>query len=208
MGPVGRTLLPVLAAALFFGCRGAAAGRAQQGPDAADVLARMHMLDQMVISAAELAPDRSGRDEVLAYAERLQRDHTFADHQVASVARRLGIHLEAAVSRMKQAMTHVQNGPASPAGARKGRSRSPGRQLEAMARLEARVEHLKQVRGSAFDDAFVQTMLAAHEMAVRSLSAAEPGVEAAPLRRLLSRMIPILEQHVALARSLQEQLRS
>lgn len=154
------------------------------------ILARTHMMNEMMTAAARMAQDRAGHGDVLDYATRLGASHTFADEKVRSMARDLRVDLDAMTGQMQRMMQG--------AGPRRTRTRTP------LTTLRSKLERLQSSRGRSFDHEFVQTIGKAHQVAVQSRSMARARPDTGALEETLSRLIPILEQHAALARSLQQ----
>lgn len=197
-----------------------------------NVLAQMHMMNITMIEAAQLAEDRAADDDVLDYADRLQKDHSFADGKVVSMAHQLHVDLDAVVAQLRQTMRSMDapgqgqredqgvvdqgvvdqgEGDETPRRDRPHIREARGvvpRQLADMKALEREVENLRQLEGPDFDRQFVRLMKRAHEMSVDDLSRARAQLRAEALGNMLSDIVPILEQHVALARSLEQRSRS
>jgi predicted outer membrane protein len=155
------------------------------------VLIEMHALDMLIIRTADLARQRSRNQQVRAFAVRLERDHAFVDRQVRSVARHLDIDmnpedLPKVRSTVRAGRRDLASGGERPA-------------LNPIERLEEEADQLGQLQGAAFDRGFVRFMAEAHEMAVENLTRVEAVTIVVALRTMLSKVIPILRQHVALA---------
>ena len=188
MSSIGRMMAAV--------CMLAAGVAGAQDPEdtgtvpASKVLSEMHLMNRIELEAARLAEERAADGEVRDYAERLRKDHAFADEKVRSLARALDMDLEAQVATMRQQMKRAGEDAAE--------------ELQDMKQLESRLERLGKLRGAAFDRAYLKIMERSHEMAVENLSKAMPRVGVEAVAKMLEDFIPILEQHRALARSLQK----
>lgn len=166
-----RTWWCMLVAALLLAPAGFAAAREA---DAAYVLSRMHEINQLEIEAGRLAEERASSGEVRDYGERLWRDHRFNDTRVTELAGDLDVALV---------------GPAS-----------LGPDFERRhQRLLKELEALRQIEGPAFDQRFMRLMADTHDAVIQDLSRLQDLVEAQPVRELVRKTIPILEQHRAVA---------
>lgn len=189
-----------VAMTLFPACEVAGADTERATIDdahASRVLAQMHLIHHMVLEAARAAETRAENQDVRDYARRLRMDHAFADRRVQTLARGLHIDLDDAAKGMQQRMWHTDASPDSGAA-----QPLQDQQLQELLQLRGAVAHLDLLEGSAFDDRFVQVMERANQLAVYHIAAAHSGVEE-PVQDLLSRVVPILAQHVQLAWSLQ-----
>lgn len=180
--------------------------QAEQTHQAGKLLAQMHMMNEMVIKAARMAEQRAEREDVQDYATRLGVDHGFADEKVRTVAKQLNVDLEKVVKNLK---TKMQSTDApSQTGKKKQQGAGEQKPLQAMKMLDQKLKRLRELEAGKFDVQFVRVMEMAHQTAVQNLTAARGRIEAEPLQHLLSDLIPILEQHVALAHSLQQEART
>ena len=142
-----------------------------------DVLTKMHRINEMEIRVGRMAKEKGHKAEVRAYGSRLVRDHTFADTRVLRLAKREGITLP-------------------PPGS------MPAQDREAAEKQRKTEEKLREASGSAFDQIFLSAMVTGHEEAVRTLSQVEQTTTDAKLRELLGKLIPILKQHLDVAKNL------
>jgi len=71
------------------------------------------------------------------------------------------------------------------------------------AKDNAELEKLDAAQGPAFDGEFLKAMAAGHEKAVRLLTAARDRTGDPALKKFIIKLLPILEQHHALAMNLQ-----
>ncbi len=134
------------------------------------VLRHMHRLNGLVMEAAALARTHAERDDVRAYARRLEMDHGYADDQVLELAAEL----------------HVEGVGPAPGEASQDR------------RLRERLAELEGEHGQAFDDDFLRLMTHAHVQVIDTVTGARRSLPQ-PLARMVDRVLPILEQHVQLA---------
>jgi putative membrane protein len=84
---------------------------------------------------------------------------------------------------------------------------SPAEQAEIQKQMAA-MDRLKQLQGAAFDEAFTGAMIADHDKAIAMLRGAAQAASDADVRKLLERMVPILEQHREIAQQLNSDLLS
>lgn len=175
--PVGVTTAILLAGLVW-----PQASSAQEPPEAASpspaqvVLSTMHQVNQMEIKLGELAEERGDREAVRRYGDRMVRDHRFGDGKVTSLAESQGLEL------------------------------LPPPELPAAPKMKAMMkksQQLRQLSGPEFDRMFLQMMTQSHEMAVSMLGEALGNLPEGEVRTLVSRLRPILEQHLELAQAIQ-----
>jgi putative membrane protein len=90
-----------------------------------------------------------------------------------------------------------------------GLARAQGLRVAAVpptAEEEAAMTRLHHLTGPAFDEAFLQTMIAGHERVLGLLREARQDTPDVRLGALIARLIPILEQHDQLAGGLSDTL--
>ena len=78
---------------------------------------------------------------------------------------------------------------------------APAPQLNAT--QQASLDNLRNQNGEAFDDAYLDAQVAAHENAVRTFEQYASGGEAGPLRDWAQRTLPNLRQHLQHAQGLE-----
>ncbi len=139
------------------------------------VLSTMHQMNQLEMQLGKLAEQKGATEDVRRFGDRLYRDHQFADGKVTSLATAQQLEL------------------------------LPAEQLPAAPKLKdamQKAQQLTQVSGAAFDTMFLQIMMQTHEMATSMLRDALPNLPAGSVHDLVSRLLPILRQHLDLARIL------
>jgi putative membrane protein len=141
----------------------------------AEVLTTMHNVNQFEIKVGKLAESKGTTYKVRAYGDRLLRDHTMADSKVLEF------------SRLHQ-IKFIE---------------SPEMSQEQQKQMET-VRILAALQGPDFDRKFLQLMNEGHKQAIGMLGSVRLQLPpSSPLRRLISKMIPILEQHDTIANQLQ-----
>jgi putative membrane protein len=170
---MGMALLHVAALAL---CATAATA---QGPDDAAIAHIAVTANQLDVTGAEQALQRSSNEEVRAFAETMIRDHTGVIEQAAALAKRLGV---------------------TP------RDNETSRALASQA---ARVrDDLAELRGSAFDRAYMENEVAYHETVISAIEQTlVPNASNAELKQLLEGVVPAFRAHLEHARRLGAELR-
>lgn len=144
------------------------------------ILSKMHQLNQMEVDIGQVGQDKAQSAKVKHYAERLARDHRFGDQKVTALAQKLNVTL-------------VTPQPATPEAA------------QIMKMQMQMTEKLKGLNGSEFDTAFLQAMARGHQDAIAMLKNVEGQLpQTSPVRNLVSKMLPILQQHEHLATNLQK----
>lgn len=144
------------------------------------LLSTMHQVNQLEMRLGRLAEEKGASADVRRYGDRLYRDHRFGDRRVTALAASQDLNL------------------------------LPPDQLPTAPKLQpvmAEAETLGQETGPAFDRAFLQLMVRSHEMATGMLRDAEGSLPSGQVQDLVSRLLPILEQHLALARAIQSESR-
>jgi putative membrane protein len=131
----------------------------------------------MEIALGKMAQDKASLSEVRAYADQLVRDHENADQMVVAVAQKSGMHF--------------QKGAAA---------RQPNR--HEIARETQLEQRLKSKSAADFDRLFLQQTSTDHENLIRRLQHDREDANDDELEALIDKMIPILEQHRALAQIL------
>ena len=142
------------------------------------VLSKIHEANQMEIQAGQLAMERGATEGVRRYGDVLFRDHRMADKMGDDFAKRHGLEITAPK-------------PSSP------------EEMQQMKQQMASMEKLKAAQGPEFDRMFLTAMTSAHEMAIKMLEGAEQGVSP-DLGSMLRKMVPILKQHLELAKHLSQ----
>lgn len=153
------------------------------GPTGMDqqILSKMHHVNQIEINVGKLTEQKSDDPEVKRYGRCLVRDHELGDRKVAMVAKQLNLTL----------MTP--------------QPQTPEEHQEMQMQMQM-VDKLKTLSGKAFDNTFLPAMVQGHIEAITMLKNAEGKLpEQSPVRMLISKLLPILEQHQQLAEDLQKQ---
>jgi putative membrane protein len=141
----------------------------------AEVLTKMHLINQFEIKAGKLAEEKGSTYKVRAYGDRLHRDHTMADNKVMDFAKLYKIQFVTSPEMSNLEQTH-----------------------------EEMVSNLASLSGLDFDRKFLELMNQGHKQAIGMLGVARLQLpSSAPLHRLISMVIPILEQHDTIANQLQ-----
>lgn len=134
--------------------------------------------NQLDITAAEQALERSSHPGVRDFAETMIRDHTGVIEQAAGLAERLGV-------------TPKDNGTS--------------RALAAQA-TEAR-GRLAELHGAAFDRAYMENEVAYHEAVIAAVEETlVPNTSNAELKQLLQSVVPALRAHLEHARQLSREV--
>jgi predicted outer membrane protein len=138
------------------------------------ILSKMHQVNQMEINVGKLAQQKSDDPEVQRYGRNLVRDHEMGDRKVTMLAKQLNLTL----------MTPQPQTPEQ-------------QKMQMQMRM---VDKLKTLSGKDFDNAFLSAMVQGHAQAISMLKDAEGKLpEQSPVRMLISKLLPILQQHQQLA---------
>ncbi len=143
----------------------------------AEVLSKMHQVNQMEIKGGELAKSKAADPHIRNYGDLLVKDHKVADKMIQDLARKQGITLTEPMPKNEQEKSQMET------------------QKQAMAELES-------LSGPEFDRKFTAFNKEAHDMAVQMTTMASSQLKAGPVQMFVSRMVPILKQHDTLAQHL------
>ena len=142
----------------------------------AAILEQIHQADLEEIAIAKIAEEKASTDEIRAYAEQLVADQTNADQTVATMAKKLGVHLHDAAT------------------SREARRRSVHEKL---------VEHkVSSSSGAKFDRLFLQQTSEDHDKLIGALKQDREDANNDDIEELIDKILPILEQHRELAQIL------
>src|SRR3954469_16263836 len=70
---------------------GTASSHAQVSKSDAQILGKLHQINQEEVAAAKLAKDKSSSDPIKSYADELIRDHQNADSKVMDLAKKMNL---------------------------------------------------------------------------------------------------------------------
>ncbi len=155
---------------------GAAWAQAGSGPvlGPAQLVATLHQVNQMEITAGQMAQRNGSSAAVKDYGQTLVRDHQTADDQITNYANSKGI-----------ALNDV------PADIRKQQQV-----------LRAKMADLQNMSGPAFDQQFAVAMARAHSKVIDLVEDARPRVTDQGLMVLLDRLVPTLRKHRRMAENI------
>lgn len=140
---------------------------------ATEVLGALHELDAFDMRIGEIARRRGTTAEVRRFGDLLAREHRLADD---------------AVRRVSHAYGFVYAPP------------EPADRVREDARLE---RELREANGAALDARFLATAAAVEAGAARYLREVEPRLSRNDMRALVDRLLPLLDEHAAIARRLE-----
>ena len=151
-------------------------------PSAQDIetLAKLHHDNEMEVQMGKTAMQNGGAKQVKAFGSLLVKDHTLADKQLKSYAKRKGVDLTL---------------PA------------PKDQVEA-AELQAAMEGMKRLetlKGEDYDREFSKLMVEDHQKAVTMVETTLRDTQNAKVQSLLNKLLPVLKEHLKLAEQLNAQ---
>ena len=142
------------------------------------VLSKMHQVNQLEIKMGELAMKKAQSKEVQAYGRRLRNDHQLGDRLVTQLAEREGLTL------------------ADP------KPQTPEQEQKAQ-KQKMMSEKLESLEGPEFDKTFLNAMEQGHTQAIQMLAQAHEKLKDPQVWGLVGKMLPILEQHLQLAKDLE-----
>lgn len=150
----------------------------QKLPPEVMVLSKMHKTNQMEVKAGKLAMQKGSAEDVREYGERLMRDHQMNDDKVKKLAEEEGITLVKPEPQTQEEKKRAKH------------------QKETMQKLQ-------KLEGEEFDRVYLKFMVEGHEHAIKTLSKAlEEKLKDPDVRELVEKSVPILQQHLELARQL------
>ena len=148
-------------------------GQAEGAPSrAVQILGAMHEVNLLEMRAGTLARDKGSTPEVRRFGTLIYRDHRAADDMVVRLSRHYGF-------------AHAP--PAPPAQAEQD---------------EWTLRQLQTSSGAEFDRRFLDSTIGVASGAAMSMRAFEPDVAQKDVRAMMDKVVPILQQHVAIAKEL------
>jgi putative membrane protein len=142
--------------------------------DDAHVVAKLHQVNQMEITVGKLAENQAQSKQARDFGARLVKDHQAADKKVMSYADKTGIDANA----MPQ----------------------PGSDEEA--KMQEKVDHLRNLSGADFDREFATMMADGHRQVIDQVTSARSTVTDPKLKSLLGELLPTLQKHYQTAQTL------
>lgn len=136
------------------------------------ILAIIHAKNMDEIALGQLALERSSSPEVQAYARELISEHERADQRVRELASQKGYTL------------------AEPALVNRMLARENAERVAPSAR-----DHLKDMEGKSFDDAFTDHMTKGHAELITLMRHAAPSIQDDEVYALIDDLIPVIEDH-------------
>lgn len=167
----GAELIIFAAVALAAGAGWARAGLALSP---SELVATLHQVNQMEISAGQLAQQNSSSAAVKDFGQVLVLDHQAADDQITTYASSKGMSLDDLPASVKK------------------------RQQE----MQAKLDKLQDASGPSFDHQFALEMAAGHRRVIAMLDASRPTVTDEGLIVLLDRQEPKLRKHLQMAENI------
>lgn len=144
-----------------------------------EVLAHVHHVNQMEIDLGKMAQKSGSTQAVKAYGQMLVRDHTSADKDLTSFAKKQGVKIPMDKPKDEAAQKDMKD-------------------------TKEAVAHLKTLKGGEFDTAFLAMMVQDHEKELAKLDAAMGSIENQDLATILKDIKPALQKHADQARDLQK----
>lgn len=160
-------------------------GSAQEGapepnPQATvQALRTLHWKNQLEITLARQALARAERASVRRLAEQALQDHELVDARLLAISKRLDLDL-----RPPAAEEHART-----------------EQVQQM------LQELTSLSGSEFEVVWLRMMVNEHRESIQQLAGLRPRVDVPEVRALLRDVLPLFDQHLAMARALQPDAR-
>ena len=146
---------------------------------AAEVLSRIHEVNETEIYVGKLAMKKGSTAEIRSYGEDLVKDHRAADRKIAELAKDEGIEIS----------------PPGPVSAELGRVRNHDGAVQEM---------LANVNGDTFDRDFLHAMVEDHQKNIDALHEVEAKSDDPKLKALIHDLLPQLTDHQEIAEKLLE----
>lgn len=163
--------------------QGASPGPSSSGPASthsglalgpSQLVATLHQVNQMEISAGHMAQQNGSMPAVRDFGQTLVRDHQAADDQLTMYASSKGISL----NDVPMTFRKQQEG------------------------LQAKMDKLRTMSGAPFDHAFALDMAKAHANVIAMINASRPAVKDEGLVVLLDGLVPTLRKHRQMAENI------
>lgn len=143
-------------------------------PSTADVLTKIHAVNQKEIQAGQFAEKHAKNKDVIAYARTLITDHTQADDKVMAFAKKYNVDLGTTAAGMmamnKKDLAHLTD----------------------------------IATGEQFDNHFVQMMIEDHKKTIAELTQARDASNDSDLKDLINGLLPTLKNHQEAAQKLMD----
>src|SRR5438067_1457284 len=153
-------------------------GALAQAPNDAQIAAIVVTASQVDIDAGRLASTKGSRAEVKAYGKQMVTDHTGVNKQATDLVTKLGVKPEDNPTAQSLKSGGAEN-----------------------------VNHLKQLKGAAFDKAYVDHEVAYHQQVLDAVDKTLiPGAKNAELKALLVKVRPAFVAHLEHAKHVQASL--
>ena len=181
-------------------CAGALAA---QGGGLSDdiVLRQIHRANLDEIRMGQLAQRNGSSAQVKQYGARLVSDHQAADQKVVALAKQLRIALPQERGQMSGAPFRSSDDRPGYMGRRDSTADSTTLQSYTPSSPQPG-DRLRSLRGAAFDTAFANAMVDAHNQAIGLLELAQGQAQHEELRSLIASTLPALREHLQIAQSL------
>ena len=148
--------------------------------DDAKIISHLHHVNQMEIDLGKIAQQKTTTAGVKTYGQTLVDDHQSADKDLAAFARKHGL---AAIPGEK---------PATDAERQDDKD------------MTTQLIHLKTLKGSEFDAAFLNMMVSGHDKELAKIDVSIGAATDPDLQTMLKSVKPVLQRHSDQARDLQK----
>jgi len=182
-------------------CAGALAAPPQGGLSDDIVLRQIHRANLDEIRMGQLAQRNGSSAQVKQYGARLVSDHQAADQKVVALAKQLRIALPQERGQMSGAPFRSSDDRPGYMGRRDSTADSTTLQSYTPSSPQPG-DRLRSLRGAAFDTAFANAMVDAHNQAIGLLELAQGQAQHEELRSLIASTLPALREHLQIAQSL------
>jgi len=194
--------LHTITALLLFLAPCAGALAAQGGGLSDDIVLRqIHRANLDEIRMGQLAQRNGSSAQVKQYGARLVSDHQAADQKVVALAKQLRIALPQERGQMSGAPFRSSDDRPGYMGRRDSTADSTTLQSYTPSSPQPG-DRLRSLRGAAFDTAFANAMVDAHNQAIGLLELAQGQAQHEELRSLIASTLPALREHLQIAQSL------
>jgi len=165
------------------------------------VLRQIHRANLDEIRMGQLAQRNGSSAQVKQYGARLVSDHQAADQKVVALAKQLRITLPQERGQMSGAPFKSSDDRPGYMGRRDSTADSTTLQSYTPSSPQPG-DRLRSLRGAAFDTAFANAMVDAHNQAIGLLELAQGQAQHEELRSLIASTLPALREHLQVAQSL------
>ena len=163
-----------------------------------NIVTQIGMVNTMDSTMGRMAAQKGTNRQVREFGQRMAREHGSAQQQVNQVAQQLNLGT-------------AQSGQGTDRQRMEGGAGGTGGTGSTGAMAENQMQHMRDSlqnmpRGAAWDRAYIDHEVTAHEQALDLLTRAENSTQRQELKDLVNKLAPVVQDHLTKAREIQQQL--